>query len=118
MPSLLSRTLDTSFVLLSDAAHTTRLTPRPLPQSGDLIQPSVVHLPAADGSGSFLRAFLRDEDAIAIYFADSIDEGSTWSLPARTVLPSNNAGIASARLASGAVALVYVSARFLAPAHV
>lgn len=79
--------------------------PHTLPMSGDLIQPSVVRL--GPGKGAALKAFLRDEDAIAIYTATSVDEGLSWSLPSRTPLPSNNAGIAARVLSSGALAMVF-----------
>lgn len=101
---------DYSFALRR-AAATGPWVPVNLSQSGDLIQPAVVRLPSgavsAGAPGSLLRAFLRDEDAIAIYAADSADEGATWGLPTRTVLPNNNAGISARVLRSGAVVMAY-----------
>jgi len=93
---------DYSFVLRADAAGAWG-GPTALNMSGDLIQPTVVRI----AGSNTLRAFFRDEDANAIYSCDSADEGVTWSLPARTVLPSNDAGIAARVLGSGALAMVY-----------
>lgn len=90
-------------MLTSDAARTAWL-PVGCAMSGDLIQPTVVRVTPGDRA---LRGWFRDEDAIAIYVANSADDGSTWTLPQRTTLPNNNAGIAAAVLASGAVVIVF-----------
>ena len=95
---------DSSFMLASNPARTA-WAPLPMPSTGDLIQPTVVRPDPA--RPAVLRAWLRDEDAIAIYTAVSLDEGGTWSLPQRTALPNNNAGIAAATLSSGAIVMAY-----------
>jgi predicted neuraminidase len=125
---------DYPIYLLSDAAHATW---RPVHGPGlDLIQPTVVRLPAmaldgssggggrvgggdgggggrgggGGGSGSgetFLRAWLRDENQSCAYVSDSHDEGASWSEPAPTPLKNNNAAIQALVLRSGAVAMVF-----------
>ena len=91
---------DYSFMLRSDAARAT-WSQISMPQSFDLIQPSVVRVQ------DFLRAWLRDEHSVAIYYSDSLDEGLTWTLPARSWLPNDNAGIEALLLRDGTLAMVY-----------
>jgi len=77
-------------------------SPFPLNMTGDLIQPTIAQL-----SSSTLACYFRDEDAVAIYSSSSADQGKTWTLPSRTPLPNNNAGIAVRMLTSGSLLLVY-----------
>ena len=72
----------------------------------DLIQPTVVRL-----AGARLRAWLRDENQSAVYVMDSADDGESWTEPAATAVPNNNAAIQALVLRSGAVALVYDAQR-------
>ena len=73
----------------------------------DLIQPTVIRLPKPTGGGSFLRAWLRNENQTVAYVMDSVDDGMTWSEPAPTTLSNNNAALQAIVLQSGAVAIVY-----------
>ena len=51
--------------------------------------------------------FFRDRRAESIYYADSEDDGLTWSTPRSTALPNNNAGIHAYTLTSGAVLIAF-----------
>lgn len=95
---------DYPIVLLSDATHAL-WTPHRAP-GADLIQPSVMRLP--DGT---LRAWLRDENQSCAYAMDSADSGVSWTSPAATAIPNNNAALAVLRLQSGAIALAYDAQR-------
>ena len=69
----------------------------------DLIQPTVVRL-----SGSFLRAWLRNENETVAYVMDSTDDGVSWTNPAPSPdLPNNNCALQALVLQSGAVAMVF-----------
>jgi predicted neuraminidase len=54
-----------------------------------------------------LTAFFRDRDAAHIYRATSDDDGKSWTSPAATPLPNNNAGIQACQLQDGRVAMVF-----------
>ncbi|MDI9590987.1 MAG: sialidase family protein [Acidobacteriota bacterium] len=73
-----------------------------IPESSGRVHPSMVEL--EDGH---LVAFMRSREADFIYKSDSFDYGETWTVPAPTVLPNNNSGIAAIKLQSGRVALAY-----------
>jgi predicted neuraminidase len=72
-------------------------------QSDYLIQPTVIRL----NNSSRLRAFFRDENASSIFYADSDDDGQTWTTPKASDLPNNNAGIEAYVLKSGAVIMAF-----------
>ena len=74
-----------------------------LPKTDDLIQATVVRL----HDSPRLRAFFRDEDSVCIYYADSDDDGRTWTNPKPTTLPNNNAGIHAYVLKSGAIIMAF-----------
>ncbi len=68
-----------------------------------IIQPTLV--PLSDGR---LRMFLRSTQAIGkICFADSRDQGLTWTDALPTLLPNPNSGIDSVRLRDGRILIVY-----------
>ena len=94
---------DYPIMLVSDAAGSA-WAPRRAP-GADLIQPSVVRVPG--GSPRRLRAWLRDENQSCAYVMTSEDEGASWSEPAATELPNNNAALQALTLRSGAVAIVF-----------
>lgn len=73
-------------------------------ESNYLVQPSVIR---PQPGVSFLKAFFRDRRAEHIYSANSSDEGKTWTVPAKTEFPNNNAAIQATVLANGHFALVY-----------
>ncbi|MGH3489050.1 MAG: sialidase family protein [Actinopolymorphaceae bacterium] len=66
-----------------------------------------VQLTAVQRVDKALTGLLRSRAADRIYATESPDLGRTWSTPVRTDLPNNNSAIQLARLASGALALVY-----------
>ena len=72
--------------------------------SNHLVQPSVIRLLK---NSSHLRTFFRDRNAVSIYYADSDDDGLTWTTPKSTTLPNNNAGIHAYTLKSGAVLMAF-----------
>lgn len=72
----------------------------PVPESDGKIQPSVV----AVGKG--YAAWFRDRAFQLIYKSASAD-GCSWSAPAKTELPNNNASIQVAKLADGHLALAF-----------
>jgi predicted neuraminidase len=74
----------------------------PVPGSRGRVHATVVEL--APGR---LIAFLRSRAADRIYLSRSDDYGRTWTEPAPTVLPNNNASIRAVRLQSGALALAF-----------
>jgi predicted neuraminidase len=57
--------------------------------------------------GGELVAFFRSRAADRIYVSRSTDHGRTWTAPARTPLPNNNASIQAAGLRSGRIAMVF-----------
>lgn len=61
-------------------------------------------IPAANGR---MLAFYRSRWADHIYRSVSEDGGATWSAPAATPLPNNNASIQALRLADGRMAIVH-----------
>lgn len=95
--------IDYSFVLRSSGSLTSEWTRVDIPHTDDLIQASIIRL----SNSTRLRAFFRDEDAFFIYYADSDDDGLTWTRPAPTQLPNNNAGIQAYTLTSGAVIMAF-----------
>lgn len=66
------------------------------------IQPAIVPLGANQ-----LRMFVRTARAGRIYFADSRDEGRTWTDLHPTTLPNPNSGIDAVALRDGRILLVY-----------
>ena len=74
-----------------------------LPKTDDLIQPTVIRL----NNSARLRSFFRDEDSVSIYYADSDDDGRTWTNPKPTTLPNNNAGIHAYTLKNGAIIMAF-----------
>jgi predicted neuraminidase len=72
--------------------------------SNYLIQPSVVRPVLGHPS---LTAYLRDRRAQNIYSSVSMDDGYTWSKPAPTQFPNNNAAIQACVLNNGHILLVY-----------
>ncbi|CAF1500419.1 unnamed protein product [Rotaria sordida] len=97
-----SPTYDYSFILrsISDTSTWTRIN---MTNSENLIQPSIIRL----YNSKVLRSFFRDENAESIYYSDSNDDGITWTVPKRTILPNNNAGIHANTLKTGAVIMVF-----------
>jgi predicted neuraminidase len=71
--------------------------------SNNLVQPSIIRL----NNSPQLRAFFRDRRAASIYYADSVDDGLTWSTPQATSLPNNDAGIEAYTLTNGAVIMAF-----------
>src|SRR3982751_1306980 len=65
------------------------------------IQPTVLPLAAR------LRMFVRTDRARRIAFADSTDEGKTWTPLQTTSLPNPNSGIDAVALKDGRIVLVY-----------
>ena len=61
----------------------------------------------ADGS---LLALFRSRWADNIYLSRSTDSGNTWTVPAKTALPNNNASIQFTVLANGHLALAFNNA--------
>ena len=74
-----------------------------IPTSENLVQPSIVRL----NNSLKLRTFFRDRNAGSIYYADSSDDGLTWTTPKPTTLPNNNAGIQAYVLKNGAVIIAF-----------
>ena len=73
--------------------------------SNYLVQPSVIRpMPGKPG----LLAFFRDCRAEHNYLlGHSTDEGKSWTVPKKTVLPNNNAAIQAHVLMSGKIAIVH-----------
>jgi predicted neuraminidase len=78
-------------------------TVQAFPDANDLVQPSITRTP----DGTTLIAFFRDRRQQHIYWANSTDEGQTWTDPTPTILPNNNAAIQVITLQSGAFCLVF-----------
>ena len=95
--------IDYSFLLRSSSSSEITWDRIDIPQTDDLIQPSVIRLTTS----SNLRVFFRDEDASSIYYADSSDDGMTWTKPKPTTLPNNNAGIQAYVLKSGTLIMAF-----------
>jgi predicted neuraminidase len=93
-----------SFLLRSKFSSST-WTRTDIPMSNNLVQPSIIRLK----NSSHLRTFFRDRNAISIYYADSNDDGHTWTTPKPTILPNNNAGIEAYVLKNGAVIIAFNS---------
>jgi predicted neuraminidase len=72
-------------------------------ESDHLIQPTTIRL----HNSSQLRTFFRDKRGEWIYYADSNDDGLTWTTPKPTTLPNNDAGIEAYVLKSGAVIMAF-----------
>ncbi len=94
--------IDYSFILRSSSV-TPGWTRTDIKGSNYLIQPTIIRL----NNSPQLRAFFRDENAAWIYYADSNDDGLTWTIPKPTSLPNNNAGIEAYTLKSGAVIIAF-----------
>ncbi len=93
--------LDTSSVLRStDGGATWR--EHAVPGSQGCVHMSIIDM--RDGS---LLAFFRSRWADHVYRSESLDGGITWSVPAPTVLPNNNASVQALRLADGRIALAF-----------
>lgn len=72
--------------------------------TGYLVQPTVVR--PVPGKAN-LVAYFRDRRAQHIYMATSVNDGVTWTEPAVTPLPNNNAGIQANVLSNGHLVMVY-----------
>jgi predicted neuraminidase len=94
--------IDYSFLLISSSEKPDWTTIN-ITDSYYLIQPTIIRFTGS----SQLRAFFRDENATSIYYADSNDEGLTWTTPKPTSLPNNNAGIEAFTLKTGAVIMAF-----------
>lgn len=66
-----------------------------------------VHMSIVETRPGHLVAFFRSRSADRIYRSFSEDYGRTWTEPAATCLPNNNASIQAIRLQSGSIALIY-----------
>lgn len=95
--------IDYSFILRSSDLSASQWTRFDILHTDDLIQPTIIRL----NNSTRLRSFFRDEDALFIYYADSDDDGSTWTKPQPTRLPNNNAGIQAYTLKSGAIIMAF-----------
>lgn len=95
--------IDYSFILRSSDSSASQWTRFDIPHTDDLIQPTIIRL----NNSTKLRSFFRDEDALFIYYADSDDDGSTWTKPQPTRLPNNNAGIQAYTLKSGVIIMAF-----------
>lgn len=71
-----------------------------------------VHANLLETQPGKLIALFRSRFADNIYLAKSQDNGETWSVPVRTVLPNNNSSISAIKLQSGAIAMVYNPVRY------
>ena len=71
-----------------------------------------VHMNVVEREAGHLIGFFRSRGADRIYRAESFDYGDTWSAPAVTELPNNNAGISAIPLSSGSIAIAYDSCSF------
>ena len=91
-----------SFILRSNFT-TSSWTRTDIPMSNNLVQPSIIRL----HNSTQLRVFFRDRNAESIHYADSNDDGLTWTTPKPTSLPNNNAGIEAYVLKSGAVIIAF-----------
>ncbi len=94
--------VDISYMLRS-SSPTSGWTRIEIKQSDNLIQPAIIRL----NNSPELRAFFRDQTAEWIYYADSNDDGLTWTTPKPTSLPNNAAGIDTYKLKSGAVIMAF-----------
>ncbi len=88
----------TVFRLSDDGGSTWRTVP--MPHSEGRVHANVAEL----GNGR-LAAWMRSRDADWVYRSESSDNGETWSEPAPTDLPNNNASISAVRLASNRIAV-------------
>ncbi|CAF3786099.1 unnamed protein product [Rotaria sp. Silwood1] len=91
-----------SFILRSNFV-TSSWTRTDIPMTTNLVQPSIVRLT----NSSKLRTFFRDRNAVSIYYADSYDDGLTWTVLKSTSLPNNNAGIEAYTLKTGALVIAF-----------
>lgn len=66
-----------------------------------------VHMAVVETRPGRLVAFFRSRSADRIYRAFSTDYGRTWTAPAPTRLPNNNASIQAIRLQSGRILLAF-----------
>ncbi|CAF1557401.1 unnamed protein product [Rotaria sp. Silwood1] len=97
-----SSQLSYSFILRSNFV-TSSWTRTDIPMTTNLVQPSIVRLT----NSSKLRTFFRDRNAVSIYYADSYDDGLTWTVLKSTSLPNNNAGIEAYTLKTGALVIAF-----------
>jgi predicted neuraminidase len=72
-----------------------------IPQSGGLVQPSIMKLP----NGRFL-GFFRSRYADFVYKGAS-EDGCTWTVPAPTPLPNNNSSVQAALLKDGSLMIAF-----------
>ena len=76
----------------------------PLAGSADLVQPSMVYL----NRTSTWITFFRDRRAENIYSCTAkMAETDDWSIPSKTVLPNNNAGIEANTMINGDIVMVF-----------
>lgn len=75
----------------------------PFNGAGNRVQPSVLRPVAGQPR---LLAYFRDREAKHVYYAESADDGATWTECEALGIPNNNAGLEPTMLAGGGVALV------------
>jgi predicted neuraminidase len=92
---------DYSAVLVSSDKGIT-WTEYPVPQSRGRVQMSII-----ETSAGKCIAFFRSRAADRIYKSISTDYGRSWSSPAATCLPNNNASIHGIKLNDGNIAVIY-----------
>lgn len=93
--------LDTSSVMLS-ADQGRSWTEHAVPDST-----GTCHMCILDMQDGTLVAFYRSRWADFVYRSTSSDGGRTWTAPAPTTLPNNNASIQAIRLADGGIAILF-----------
>ncbi|WP_130860412.1 sialidase family protein [Gracilibacillus phocaeensis] len=71
-----------------------------------------VHCNVLEVEKGHVIGLFRSRAADNIYFAQSFDNGDTWTEPIRTELPNNNSSISAIKLQSGNLALIYNHLRF------
>ncbi len=96
-----SGNFDTSAVMLSHDQGRT-WSQHPVPASEGCVHMNILGVGAGD-----LLALYRSRWADHIYASRSHDGGATWSPPAATALPNNNASIQATVLSDGRLALLY-----------
>ncbi len=98
----MNHTHDYSFILRK-SSPTSKWTQIDIKESNNLVQPTIIRL----NNSLQLRAFFRDKRYEWIYYADSNDDGLSWTIPKPTSLPNNDAGIEVYTLKSGAIIMAF-----------
>ncbi|CAF1544439.1 unnamed protein product, partial [Rotaria sordida] len=93
---------DYSYILRTPSL-TSKWTRIDIKRSDNLIQPTLIRL----NNSLQLRAFFRDKRYQWIYYADSNDDGLTWTIPKPTSLPNNDAAVQAYTLKSGAIIMAF-----------